>query len=315
VADLLRLDATHAVRVVANGDGHRAEPVTASGDGWVRSTPGDGAGLAVLHRLRNRTAVDEGFRVNAYSRLPVEGEGERSVGVDQTHASWVVGDGVVVKWMTEPLVGPHPAADRLRRLAEVGFAESPSLVGVIEWREPDTGHWVPVVIAQEYLPGTEDGWSWSLADARSALGLLPSPARPGFGSELGEIVARMHLALADDPPARMTEELAGQYADEALVVLDRALQSLERHDRQSFELLSQHRSQVETVLAGLADTVGTPVLPLHGDLHVGQVLRDAERRYAVVDFDGNPTMPGEPPRVQPSRKNPLNWPDESEPTA
>jgi maltokinase len=101
----------------------------------------------------------------------------------------------------------------------------------------------------------------------------------------------MHLALADDPPARMTEELAGQYADEALVALDRALQSLERHDPQSFELLSQHRSQVGTVLAGLADTVGTPVLPLHGDLHVGQVLRDAERRYAVVDFDGNPTLP------------------------
>ena len=33
--NLLRLDGTHAIRVVATDDGHRAEPVTASGDDWV----------------------------------------------------------------------------------------------------------------------------------------------------------------------------------------------------------------------------------------------------------------------------------------
>jgi len=288
----LTLDATHGLRVVETGGGlHRAEPVTASGDDWVRSTPGDGAGLAVLHRLRNRTAVEDGFRVTMQGWLAPEDESERAMGVDQTHASWVVGDRVVVKWMTEPLEGPHPAADRLRRLSEAGFAESPALVGLIEWREPGTGHWGSVVIVQAYLPGTEDGWTWSLADARSALGLLPGPPRPGFGFDLGEVVGRMHVALADDPPERMTDERARDCADAALAALDRALMSLERHDPESFDLLAQHQSEVRAVLAGLADTTGTAVLPAHGDLHVGQVLRDAYRRYAVVDFDGNPTLP------------------------
>jgi maltokinase len=290
VGDLLSLDATHAVRVLATDVGHRAEPVTASGGEWVRSAPGDGAGLALLHRLRNRTTVEDGFRVNAHSEVPLENETERAMGVDQTHASWVVGDRVVVKWMTEPLVGPHPAADRLRRLSERGFAESPALVGVIEWLEPG-GHWVPVVIVQEFLSESEDGWTWSLADARRALGLLPDSEPSGFGADLGEVVGRLHLALADDPPERMPAELARRYAEESLVALDSALRLLERNDRESFDLLSAHRSEVEAVLAALADVAGTPVLPAHGDLHVGQVLRDPGGHYAVVDFDGNPTLP------------------------
>ena len=57
----LQLDGTHAIRVVAGEDGHRAEPVTSAGTAWVRSTVGDGAGLAVLHRLRNRMAVEDGL--------------------------------------------------------------------------------------------------------------------------------------------------------------------------------------------------------------------------------------------------------------
>jgi maltokinase len=286
----LRLDGSHAIRVPDSVTGARAEPVTASGEGWVRSTPGDGAGLAVLHRLRNRSAVEDGFRVTMHAWISPDGESERAMGVDQTHASWVVGERVVVKWMTEPLVGPHPAADRLRRLSEAGFAGSPALVGVIEWREPGTGHWVPVVIVQEYLPGTQDGWAWALDDARRALGLRAGGG-PSFGAELGEVVGRMHVALADDPPARMTKALAGQHADEALAALERASQLLERHDPDAAALLSAHRSEVEALLGGLAEVAGTPVLAVHGDLHVGQVLRDADRHYAVVDFDGNPTLP------------------------
>ncbi|HEX3929980.1 MAG TPA: hypothetical protein VHW64_04710 [Nocardioides sp.] len=291
----LALDEGHAIRIVETGAGHHAEPVTETSAGWVGSTPGDGAGLAVLHRLRNRMAVPEDFRVTAHAWLPVEGESERGVGVDQTHASWVVGERVVVKWMTETLVGPHPAADRLRRLSELGFAESPALVGVVEWREAGSGHWIPVVVVQEYLPGTEDGWRWALEDARSALGLglVPGPVRPGFGDDVGEVVGRMHVALAADPAERMPAELAQRYADEAVAGLEVAVGFLERFDPESAALLAGRRGEVEALLAGLADATGTPVLPVHGDLHVGQVLRDAEGRYAVVDFDGNPTSPPE----------------------
>ncbi len=290
---LLLLDGTHAIRVVTTEAGHRAGPVTQVGDGWEPSVAGDGAGLAVLHRLRNRSAAEDGFRVTGFGWAALDDESERAMGVDQTHRSWVVGGRVVVKWMTEPLVGPHPAAERLRRLSVAGFAESPELVGLVEWREPDDGHWVPVAIVQSYLPGTEDGWAWGLDEARRALGIGPGAPSAGFGTELGDVVGRMHLALADTRPERMSADLAQRHAHEALAALDLALRLLEAHDPESFALLSGHRHTIEAVLAGLAGAAGTLVLPVHGDLHVGQVLRDARGHYAVIDFDGNPTVPAD----------------------
>jgi maltokinase len=281
------------IRIAERGSDRRAEQVTASGDGWAHSTPGDGAGLAVLHRLRNRMAVEEGFRVTMHAWVALEDESERAMGVDQTHESWVVGHRLVVKWMTDVLVGPPPAPERLRRLAEAGFTGSPALVGVIEWLEPDSGHWVPVVIVQEYRPGTVDGWTWALDDARHTLGLVPGPAGRDFGADVGDVVGRMHLALVDTPAERMTEGLARRYADEAVASLEHAHRFLARYDPESAALLAAHRPEIEAVLAGLAGAEGTPVLPVHGDLHVGQLLRDPDGRYSVIDFDGNPTSSAE----------------------
>jgi maltokinase len=287
VPDLLVLDATHALRVAHSDEGPRAEPVTLVGSTWERSAAGDGAGLALLRRLRDPGAAEDGFRVTAGSWAAIDDDTERAMGVDQTHDSWVVGDRVVVKWMTEPLVGPHPAAARLRRLDAAGLAESPALWGLVEWREPGTGYWVPVAVAQAYLPGTEDGWTWAVVEARRGLGLEPGEPSD-FASDLGGVVGRLHLALAADPPARLGSALAREHADEALGALDLAIRLTEPHDPESHALLVAHRPRIAGVLAGLADATGTPVLPVHGDLHVGQVLHGPEG-YAVVDFDGNPT--------------------------
>jgi maltokinase len=49
--------------------------------------------------------------------------------------------------------------------------------------------------------------------------------------------------------------------------------------------------------------VGCATIPVHGDLHVGQVLRWAGG-YAVGDFDGNPVLPvGERLRPQPAARD------------
>jgi maltokinase len=47
---------------------------------------------------------------------------------------------------------------------------------------------------------------------------------------------------------------------------------------------------VTAALAPLARAAGTVVAPIHGDLHVGQILRAGEpTRFLVIDFDGSPT--------------------------
>jgi maltokinase len=146
-----------------------------------------------------------------------------------------------------------------------------------------------VVVVQAFLPGTEDGWTWALDEARQALGVEPEPAT-GIGAPLGDVVGRMHLALADRPAALLTAVQAGQQADEARAALDLTVRLVEAHDPDSHALLVGNRDRIDAVLDRLDGAAGTPALPLHGDLHVGQVLRDASGQYAVVDFDGNPTL-------------------------
>ena len=289
--DHLQLDGTHAVRVVATDSGHRAEPVTASGDDWVRSTPGDGAGLAVLQRLRSRMAVEDGFRVTMHAWVAPDDESERAMGVDQLNESWVVGGRLVVKWVTDDLDGSHPAADRLRRLADAAFEQAPTLVGLLEWQQAD-GDWAPVAFVQEYLAGAEDGWTWVMAEARRELGIEDGEQTP-FADALGRLTAYLHRALAADPAEQLSPELAAAQAEDARSALDEAVRLTSASDPESHRLLVAARGRIESDLAGLDRLGGSPGVAVHGDYHVGQVLRTPGGALYVVDFDGNPTRPAE----------------------
>ncbi|MFN8195984.1 MAG: hypothetical protein U0R80_17110 [Nocardioidaceae bacterium] len=168
---------------------------------WRATRQGSDPTRALLALLAGDLPVPEGFRLTRALPLPdavlAAHADVRAIDVDQTNESVVVGDAVVVKWVTDPLRGPHPAPERLRRLAEAGFTATPALHGIVEWRTPD-GDWVPVAVVADLVRDATDGWTWCLDEARIALGLRPGSARP-FAGALGGLTAAMHLALADTP--------------------------------------------------------------------------------------------------------------------
>jgi predicted trehalose synthase len=98
-----------------------------------------------------------------------------------------------------------------------------------------------------------------------------------------------------DPVRTAGTSWAGRAAD----ALAEALRLTE--DAEDSAWLAAHEGDLRRELAPLAVAGETPVLRIHGDLHVGQVLRWRDG-FAIVDFDGNPTVSGASP-YQPAARD------------
>jgi maltokinase len=97
--------------------------------------------------------------------------------------------------------------------------------------------------------------------------------------DVAALVAGMHVALARQGTRPATDDEAQRWAVGAESDLGHA--GLDDHD-----LL-----RARMMLVPLLTCQGTAVMAVHGDLHIGQVLRsDTTGRYLVIDFDGNPAL-------------------------
>ncbi|MFF0573445.1 hypothetical protein [Streptosporangium saharense] len=200
--------------------------------------------------------------------------------MDQTNHSVVVGERVVVKWFTPPAPLPQPAPDVLAHLAEVGFTATATPYAALCREE------TLLALVTAYLPGASDGWRWCVDEAAAG--------RTAFAAELGALAADLHAALATPSttfphPVRRAGD-GGDLAARAEEALREAL-DLTGEDDEDGRWLREHAEELRAGLAPLASVGGTPLARIHGDLHVGQILRWREG-YAVIDFDGNPTVAG-----------------------
>lgn len=219
---------------------------------------------------------------------------ERAITVDQTNTSVIVGERLIVK-----LVGRWSAANRasalLERLAAAGSDDVDRFVGRVEWRHPSLGTSTLAVVT-EYLPGAVDGWTWAVDDVVAALDGGPEPEWPAL---LGERVARIHGVLGEGAVHSEPEAPAAR-ADRASTALRSALR-LASGDAGA-RLRNRHESLARDIRSLDATAPGLE-FPLHGDLHVGQVLRSPDpgtgdgtgdgtdaARYTVIDFDGDPQL-------------------------
>ncbi|GLP79772.1 glucosamine kinase [Mycobacterium antarcticum] len=287
------LDLTDGTRlaIVTDGDQLAAVPQTRDGDGpWRRARPGDGVAAALLATLAGGSATKGAFGIHSWVSRVVGGE--RTVGVDQTNESVIVGEAAVVKWATHLQDGPHPAPRRIGVLRHADFRGMPAPWGLVTWTPPG-GAATLVANVDEYLPGAVDGWTW-------AVELITDAARDGApapfvdaADRVGAVVAELHSALASTATVA-TRADAERWRDDALQTLEIvcALDSFA-----SSHCTRSHRDELRTILDGLGRLAGTPVIEGHGDLHVGQILCSRDR-FVVTDFDGNPALTA-PQRILP----------------
>ena len=255
-----------------------------------RAAPGDGAAEALLAALANGDGPYlAGLVVERFPLAPAAA-GERFLPVDQTHESVVVGEVAVVKWQVS--AAPTPAPRLVAHLAANNFTRMPRPWGFVSWNSGDAD--VLVASVADFLPGARDGWEWMVSDvARYATGAQSLDDALAPANEIARLVAEMHAALARpsgvvaEPQRTATGEEQGRWIQHGRATLRDALQCVEG---EAAKLLNSRKGEIERCFEAIRDSRRPTVIPVHGDLHVGQILR-WDRGYAVNDFDGNPVIP------------------------
>ncbi len=256
----------------------------------------------------------DGVTLEVYVPLGPGDRTERPITVDQTNVSVVVGERAVVKWMRSPAAGRAPHL--LAHLAATGFTRMPT-PHAAAFRD---GALIALVTA--YLPDAEDGWDWctdavlSWLDAGAPAGPSPAalpptvlpptvlpptglpPAGGGpvyFGAALGSLAAELHSALAT-PSLLFPHPVAiAPRGNDPAATLASALECA--GDDEDGEWLRSIAPRLKSDISDLSPKRDQDLaIHLHGDLHVGQILR-WRGGLAVTDFDGNPTVEPRPEPV------------------
>ncbi|MGI9162094.1 MAG: maltokinase N-terminal cap-like domain-containing protein [Mycobacterium sp.] len=189
----------------------------------------------------------------------------RVIGSEQSNTSVVLGEQVILKLFRRVAVGVNPDVELNRILGAAGNPHVARLVGSYEIAEG--GESRALAIASQYCTGAVDGWTMATAGDLGA----------DESYRLGEAVASVHGDLA----TALGTWVATVPVDRMRARLTVAVDSVPQ--------LSDFASAIEERYAAVAGTPMT-VQRVHGDLHLGQVLRTPEA-WLLIDFEGEPEQP------------------------
>jgi maltokinase len=212
---------------------------------------------------------------------------------EQTNTSLVYGEESILKVFRRLSPGPNPDLEVTAALHELGSPHVADPFGWIETRMEG----VPAILAilSRYLRLASDGWSLAATSVRD---LYASETLSDFASaaadvggdfagearRLGAATASVHADLAD---AFGTDELP---TDAATEVTEQMYRKLDLATAAVPELC-RYADMIGDAYSNLAKLKGPfPVQRVHGDYHLGQVMRTSTG-WIILDFEGEPATP------------------------
>lgn len=210
------------------------------------------------------------------------------LGAEQSNTSLVYGGTYICKLFRRLTPGINPELEIVTALAQ---RQEPHIAQPYGWIETDLdGEPTTLAMTQQFLSNANDGWALALASVRDLYGALnPSASEAGgdFSPEayrLGVTTAKVHHQMAAAFPVdviesqevkRMVEEFRRRLALAVAEVPE----------------LGEYAPVAEEAYQRVSEVAGEmPVQRVHGDYHLGQVMRTTTD-WIILDFEGEPGQP------------------------
>lgn len=221
-------------------------------------------------------------------------ESGRAMGVEQSNTSVIFNNSIMCKFFRRLHPGTNADVELLTALSQANCDAVPRLFGWTEFAIAGGGY--TTAMLQEFVPNSADGWAMALTSVRDAIREPDTDLEflgTDFGAEseaLGEAVAAVHHSLAASLPAKRRASGAELVAP---------MRERLRHVAAIVPEIAELADAAEDVFAKAEASVpaeGIVVQRIHGDLHLGQVLR-TPRNWRLLDFEGEPSRPWEERRL------------------
>jgi maltokinase len=239
-----------------------------------------------LRAMAEESTVDgvSFVRVADPEEIPVS-EPSLALTSEQSNTSLVFGDAAIMKVFRRLEAGLNPDIEVHAALGKLGGRHVAKLMGYVS-AELDSQTW-SLAMLQEFMTTASDGWQLATSSVRDLMAeadLHAEEAGGDFAAEahrLGISTAEVHADLATAFGVTVLDK--ADLADRAAAMNARLAAALV--EVPELAEVADGLRQAYTEFAELPGQV--PAQRVHGDLHLGQVLRTAHR-WVILDFEGEP---------------------------